>query len=37
VLEVGLRHVAEEGLEERVGRDLLVEAVDETAEDFAAA
>ena len=37
VLEVGLSHVAEERLEERVGGDLLVEAVNEPGEDFAAA
>jgi hypothetical protein len=37
VLEVGLRHATEERLEERVGGDLLVEAVDEPGEDFAAA
>jgi hypothetical protein len=36
-LEVGLRDAAEERLEERVGGDLLVEAVDEPGEDFAAA
>jgi hypothetical protein len=37
VLEVLLWHGGEEGREERVGEDLLVEAVDKTGEDFLAA
>jgi hypothetical protein len=37
VLEMLLRHVGEEGSEQRVGGDLLVEAVDEAVEDFVAA